>query len=84
MSFLNLPWIIIGYFNVVVSIREHKGGHHSYYSQKACLFANFIVLHDLLDIGYIGSYYTWYNSNKWPNSVLGQIRLVLGESSLVF
>lgn len=41
---------------------EHKGGHHSYYSQKAHLFSNFIASYELLDIGYIGSDFTWCNN----------------------
>lgn len=60
MTFLNLPWIIMGDFNAVVSQDEHRGGSHYYYSIKAFVF-RFISTNNLLDVNYVGSLYTWCN-----------------------
>lgn len=59
MSSVNLSWIVIGDFNSVISLDEHKGGFHYSYSYKAYLFFNFNMSNALLDVGFIGTKYTW-------------------------
>lgn len=53
MTSLNLPGIIIGDFNDVVDLSEHKGGPNFYISHKACLFSDFISKNNLLDVSII-------------------------------
>ena len=35
MSYLSLPWLVLGDFNAVIAYAEHKGGFFYYYSRKA-------------------------------------------------
>lgn len=52
MSHLDLPWLIIGDFNAIISSDEHRGGSFHNYSHKYNLFADFISRNMLLDIGF--------------------------------
>lgn len=62
MAFLNLPLVIMGDFNEVVSQDKHSGVSHYYYSKKASVFSEFIATINLLDVNYVGSPYTWCNN----------------------
>ena len=42
MPMLNLPQLIVGYFDAITSIAEHKGGYFLNYTIKDVLFNNFI------------------------------------------
>lgn len=68
MNSLNLPWVTMGDFNVVVSMDEHSGGSHYYYSRKALVkalvFSEFIATNNLHDVNYVGSPYTWCNNQQ--------------------
>lgn len=64
MNSLNLPWILMGDFNAVVSQEEHHGGAHYYYRRKALAFSDFIATNNLLDVNYVGSQYTWCNNQQ--------------------
>ncbi|KAI5322896.1 hypothetical protein L3X38_031968 [Prunus dulcis] len=52
----NLPWTIIGDFNETVCSDERKGGSDRW---KPGGLANWIQVHKLVDLGFIGSPYTW-------------------------
>lgn len=45
-----LTWAIIGDFNIVISLSEHKDGPHYYYACKARMFSNFIAINNLLGV----------------------------------
>lgn len=62
MTYVNLPWVVIGDFNAIITLDEHKDGLHYNYSRKACLFSNFITSNALLDMGFVGSKFTWCNN----------------------
>ncbi|XP_039145509.1 uncharacterized protein LOC120282722 [Dioscorea cayenensis subsp. rotundata] len=64
MNSLNLPWVIMGDFNSIISKEEHRGGSNYYYSRKASVFAEFIASNNLLDVNFVGSSYTWCNNQQ--------------------
>lgn len=61
MSNINIPWLIVGDFNSIISPAEHKGGPYRYYARKAQVFADFIAENALLDIDCIGNLFSWCN-----------------------
>lgn len=61
LSFINTPWAIIGDFNSITMLSEHKGVPFRYYASKARLFADFITNNTLLDVEFIGNIYSWCN-----------------------
>ncbi|KAJ0983259.1 hypothetical protein J5N97_011514 [Dioscorea zingiberensis] len=64
MSSLNLPWILTGDFNAILSTEEHRGGGFDHYSTKSKYFSEFISANQLFDLGYYGSPYTWCNKQN--------------------
>lgn len=62
ISPLNLPWLIAGDFNSVLTRDEHKGGSFSYYDRKARFFQNFVDVNNLLDLNFSGPAFTWCNN----------------------
>lgn len=62
MSPLNIPWLIVGDFNSIVTHEEPKGGSFSYYSHKAHFPLKFIEENNLLDLNFSGPYFTWCNN----------------------
>lgn len=63
-SALNLPWILTGDFNAILNQNEHFGGSFSYYAPKSTLFSDFISNNGLLDLGFLGSPFTWCNGRS--------------------
>jgi hypothetical protein len=55
------PWLYIGDFNFVLDQSEKLGGCHVA-SSSHCPFRNFIDHHGLVDIGFVGNPYTWFNN----------------------
>lgn len=69
---LDLPWLLAGDFNAIVSASEHKGGNFRNYSSKAKNFSNFISQNNLLVLGFSSSNFTWCNghsrsSRRWAH-----------------
>lgn len=64
LTHLQLPWLIVGDFNSIISNDEYKRGLFSYYSCKARCFLIFNEDNNLLDLYYIGSKYTWCNNQS--------------------
>lgn len=70
LASINLPWILIGDFNSIVSLNELRGGSHLYYRRKARVFSDFIIANNLLEVNFSGSKFTWCNNQagiarKW-------------------
>lgn len=61
---LNLPCLVIGHFNAILSNDEHAGGFFSDYSLKSKFFENFVSNNALLDLGFISFEYTWCNNQQ--------------------
>jgi exonuclease III len=55
------PWLCIGDFNFVLDQSEKLGGCHVA-SSSHCPFRNFIDHHGLVDLGFVGNPYTWFNN----------------------
>ncbi|XP_039120543.1 uncharacterized protein LOC120256952 [Dioscorea cayenensis subsp. rotundata] len=62
ISFINLPWLIIGDFNSILFPNEHKGGRFSHYSRKARFFRSFVDSNNLFDLNFSGAQFTWCNN----------------------
>ncbi|XP_059306288.1 uncharacterized protein LOC132057690 [Lycium ferocissimum] len=56
----NIPWLVGGDFNVILS-EENKQGGLPVTVQETMDFAQWIQNCGLIDIGFIGSRYTWWN-----------------------
>lgn len=61
LASINILWVIMGDFNAITSIDEHKSSSFHYYAIKASLFNNFISDNDLIDMGFFGLMYSCYN-----------------------
>ncbi|KAJ0989775.1 hypothetical protein J5N97_008131 [Dioscorea zingiberensis] len=64
MTQLNLPWILVGDFNAILTNEEHKGSEFDNYSAKAKAFSEFVSSSQLMDLGYQGSPFTWTNNQQ--------------------
>ncbi|KAJ0987975.1 hypothetical protein J5N97_006331 [Dioscorea zingiberensis] len=62
MSSLSLPWVLVGDFNAILSIEEHRGGRFDRYAVKSKLFSEFMSVNHLLDLGFYGTAFTWCNN----------------------
>lgn len=56
--------MIIGDFNSITSLDEHKGSNFQYYAKKAALFNDFISVNSLIDAGFSGSNFSWYSVHQ--------------------
>lgn len=61
---LNLPWIVLGDFNAIMSTAEHKESNFRYYARKAYLFSKFIFDNVLIDVSYLGASFSWCNGQR--------------------
>ncbi|XP_039130843.1 uncharacterized protein LOC120267217 [Dioscorea cayenensis subsp. rotundata] len=59
---IHLPWLLAGDFNAVLSVHDFKGGTSNSYDYKSRLFSNFVNSANLLDLGFVGSRFTWCNN----------------------
>ncbi|KAJ0967195.1 hypothetical protein J5N97_024112 [Dioscorea zingiberensis] len=64
LSSLNLPWILTGDFNAILSSEEHRGGPFDHYSLKSRHFNDFISHNHLFDLGFFGTPFTWCNNQN--------------------
>lgn len=51
----------MGDFNSITTPNEHKGGHFHYYASKPCLFSDFIAKNALMDLDFVGHWFSWCN-----------------------
>ncbi|KAF9609236.1 hypothetical protein IFM89_014430 [Coptis chinensis] len=62
------PWLIIGDLNIILNQSEKRGGDP--YSSNESLIANELIQDTgLLDIGFSGNPFTWWNKQSGLNSV---------------
>ncbi|KAJ0976534.1 hypothetical protein J5N97_012008 [Dioscorea zingiberensis] len=64
MASLDLPWILVGDFNAILSNEEHRGGGFDHYLAKSKAFNDFINDNELHDLGFHGSPFTWTNNQS--------------------
>ncbi|KAJ0975083.1 hypothetical protein J5N97_017048 [Dioscorea zingiberensis] len=64
ISTLNLPWILTGDFNAILTNEEHRGRGFDHYSIKSKIFNEFVIANHLQDFGFYGSPYTWCNNQQ--------------------
>lgn len=67
---LNLFWILISDFNIVVSLNEFQGDSQIYYRHKARVYSDFIASNNYLEVNFTCSMFTWCNNQfkiarKW-------------------
>lgn len=59
-TYTDIPWCCVGDFNVITATEEKKGGVP--YNMKKCFeFISVIEGCGLVDLGFIGQKFTWYN-----------------------
>ena len=57
------PWLYIGDLNYVLDQSEKLGGR-PVASSSLCLFKQFIDHFGLVDLGFVGNFYTWCNNRQ--------------------
>lgn len=67
---LKLPWLVAGDFNAIANTEEHRGGLFNHYAAKSNYFNDFVCFSNLIDLGFLGSAFTWCNgqsgcSRRW-------------------
>ncbi|KAL5704560.1 [histone H3]-lysine(4) N-trimethyltransferase [Ranunculus cassubicifolius] len=76
----DLPWVCAGDFNNITSLSEKWGGVDvTQYCTTA--FNKFINDAQLLDMGFVGSKFTWCNNQEGRSRVYTRIDRVLGTAS---
>ncbi|XP_074299994.1 uncharacterized protein LOC141631194 [Silene latifolia] len=78
----NLPWVVIGDFNEILYEHEKSGGT----PRKQSVMDAFREAMDecgLIDIGFCGSPYTWWNRRGEPNAVFERLDRALVTTSFV-
>lgn len=73
---ITLPWIIAGDFNCILEPREKKG-ENAHRMTDNMPFLNCIFDCSLIDAGYIGSIFTWYNGRSQRKRVWKRLDRVL-------
>lgn len=63
---VDLPWLVAGDFNEIVSIGQKVGGNSSFTSTG---FAEWIFEQGLVDLGFSGPKFTWVKNSKIANSL---------------
>lgn len=59
---IRFSWLLAGDFNAVLSTPDFTGGTSNSYEYKSHLFSSFINNTNCLDIGFVGSRFTWSNN----------------------
>ncbi|XP_070004598.1 uncharacterized protein [Nicotiana sylvestris] len=67
-SSCDMPWCVIGYFNVIASVEEQIGGI-PYQMKKSIEFLSMVDECGLVDLGFNGQRYTWSN-RRGPCSIV--------------
>ena len=68
----NLPWLIMGDFNEVVSGRE-KFGDNRVNVCRATKFNNFMDSCNMIDLGFVGLRFTWTNKRGLDGLILERL-----------
>lgn len=59
---INVPTLFIGDFNYILEAKNKKGGKSFKLNRKVQEFRNYVQYTGLVDLGYQGPSYTWYNN----------------------
>lgn len=85
----SLPWLMAGDFNAILYDLDFKGRYSRSYSLKSSFFKNFVNKNNLLDLGFVGSRFTWSNNQlglacRWArlNRFLANIDWVANFASI--
>ncbi|XP_059302334.1 uncharacterized protein LOC132054308 [Lycium ferocissimum] len=72
----DLPWIIEGDFNVIVSDEEKQGGL-PVSSNETLDFSTCIQSYGLIDVGFLGSKFTWWNGMTEEDCIFKRLDRIL-------
>lgn len=65
---ISTPWLIVGDFNIVASCAEKQEGQNRI-PEGMHEFPNFIMQMGLIDSGFIGETFTWFNNRKGADRI---------------
>lgn len=63
---VDVPWLVAGDFNEIISISENFGGNSTFTSTS---FADWIFKQGLVDLGFSGQAFTWVKNSKLAGSL---------------
>ncbi|TXG57234.1 hypothetical protein EZV62_018547 [Acer yangbiense] len=72
----DLPWIVWGDFNDLLSITEKEGGSNKSVSEMLA-FKQAVEDYDLIDLGFSGPKFTWNNKREGRNNVQERLDQIL-------
>ena len=70
--YLDMPWILAGYFNMIKSLTEKKGGTRIL-GKDSTTFQNFLNNMGLVDIETINGTFTWNNKMGGASQVASKL-----------
>ena len=78
----NLPWLVAGDFNEIISNSEKKGGNNRSYAQMQ-RFREALDACSFMDLGYLGSPFTWQRHFRDGHSVWERLDRALANAGWV-
>lgn len=78
-STINSPWVLLSDFNEILLPFEVRGG--SFTLARANCFAHVLEYCNLLDLGYMGSPFTWHRSSQGLKRMAKRLDRVLADCS---
>ncbi|KAI0492234.1 hypothetical protein KFK09_026503 [Dendrobium nobile] len=79
----DLPWIIGGDFNCIISQDDKRGGRKFIHSQGTLDMISFMNRGDLHEVGYLGPKYTWWNNKDGRGRIFERLdRCLINSAAL--
>ena len=79
----NIPSLVVGDFNCIDSLQEKRGGRPFFDNIEACEFCDFMRTTRLVDLGFFGPRFTWYNNRQGAARVWERIDRAFATVSLI-
>lgn len=73
IDFAAFPWLILGDFNCILSQQDKRGGLPFQATDSTQSLQRLLSSAGLVDMGYMGSRFTWSNNRKGPAKILSRL-----------